>query len=140
MDVGGLVASVLEDLSGELEPSAVTACDLPTVLADAVQLRIVVQNLLGNAAKHGCSGLVEVRGVRGPATWTLEVIDHGPGVAAGDRERIFEPLERLDHEVPGSGMGLTTCRRIIDAHGGTIELSDTPGGGTTVQITVPWTF
>ncbi|MGB3762632.1 MAG: GAF domain-containing sensor histidine kinase [Ornithinimicrobium sp.] len=136
-DLGALVTSVLEDLGGDLHAGAVCATGLPTVLADGVQMRIVLQNLLDNAARHSGGGPIEVLGSQNERRWTLEVVDHGRGVPEADRLRVFQPYERIDHNLPGTGIGLATCRRIIEGHGGTIELDTTPGGGTTARITVP---
>ena len=82
---------------------------------------------------------VEVLAAAVGTGWHLRVVDHGPGIPSEQRERLLEPLTRLerDLEAPGSGIGLATCRRIAQAHGGTIELGDTPGGGTTVTVSVP---
>ena len=70
--------------------------------------------------------------------WNLRVIDHGPGIPAGQRDRVLEPLDpaRARHRGAGSGIGLATCRRIAQAHSGTLEIGDTPGGGTTVTVSV----
>ena len=68
-------------------------------------------------------------------TALLEVSDRGPGIPAEDRERIFEPFERLriDDEIPGTGLGLAIVRDVVQAHGGTVAIVDRPGGGTTMR-------
>ena len=65
--------------------------------------------------------------------------DNGKGIRPEDRQRVLEPLVRLHREGdgPGSGLGLATCRRIVQAHGGDLTLTETPGGGTTVVLTFP---
>jgi signal transduction histidine kinase len=67
------------------------------------------------------------------------VIDHGPGIPEEQRQRLLEPLTRLERDVgePGSGIGLATCRRVAQTHGGSLEIEHTPGGGTTVTVSVP---
>jgi signal transduction histidine kinase len=141
VDVGRLVASVLEDLAA---PRAEVDVEVPvevgqlaSVCADPEQLRIVVQNLLANAIKHGGGSPVAVSTTVDDDHWVLRVEDSGPGIDPHDRERVLEPFVRLDVNVPGSGLGLATCRRIADFHGGTISLGETPGGGTTVSLALP---
>ncbi|MEQ7846865.1 sensor histidine kinase [Nocardioides kribbensis] len=137
-----LVAEAREDLATELEVASVEVGPLPHVRADAVQLRVVLQNLLGNAAKYvapGATARVEVRTepATDPGSVRLVVVDHGLGVAEADRDRVFKPLERVHTAVAGTGMGLATCRRVVEAHGGAIGLRGTPGGGATVWLELP---
>lgn len=136
VDVGDIVASVLDDVP-TLDRSLVEVHDLPPVRADALQLRLLVQNLLTNAAKHAGGSPTTVQARVDDDRWVLEVADRGPGIPVEQRERVFLAHERLDHAVPGSGLGLATCRRIVLAHAGTIELRETPGGGTTVRVSLP---
>jgi two-component system sensor histidine kinase KdpD len=69
----------------------------------------------------------------------LRVIDRGPGVDRADRERVFQPFQRLgDHDSQaGAGLGLAVARGFVEAVGGTISLDDTPGGGLTVLLDLP---
>ena len=69
----------------------------------------------------------------------LRVIDRGPGVDPADRERVFQPFQRVgDHStLAGVGLGLAVARGFIEATGGRVELHDTPGGGLTVLIDLP---
>jgi len=134
-DVRSLLDTVLDDTPGLA--GTVTVGELAPAYADGQQLRILLQNLVGNAAKHAGGSGIEVEAWVADELWVLEVVDHGPGVPEPDRERVFEPYERLGSRVAGSGMGLATCHRIVLAHRGRIELLETPGGGTTVRVTVP---
>ncbi len=136
VDVADLLASVLDDVPA-LASVDVTLGELPTVAADALQLRLLLQNLLSNAATHAPGSPVEVSAHRDEQAWVLEVVDHGRGVPAEDRARVFDAHERLDRSVPGFGLGLATCVRVVRAHGGTIELDETPGGGATVRVCLP---
>ncbi len=134
VDLGAVAVEVLEDLAVALTGATVEVRDLPTVTGDPVQLRAVVQNLVANAAKFTRAGepanvLLAARRV--PNGWRIEVSDRGPGIAEADRERVFEPWARVDEDVEGLGIGLTTCRRIMEAHGGRIGLTASPWGGTT---------
>lgn len=136
LDVTDLVTSVLDDVP-TLAGVDVKVGDLPSVRADGLQLRLLLQNLLTNVAKHAGGGPVEVQAHIDGDSWVLEIVDHGRGVPAEDRDRIFVAHTRLDHSVPGSGLGLATCRRVVDAHRGTIRLVETPGGGATVLVRLP---
>jgi signal transduction histidine kinase len=71
----------------------------------------------------------------------LEVVDRGMGVPESERDRLFAPFSRapsaVESGVSGTGLGLYISRRIVEAHGGSIELRDTPGGGATFRVTLP---
>ncbi len=136
LDVADLVASVLDDLPS-LAEVAVHVGELPPVTADGLQLRLLLQNLLANVSKHAGGGTAEVQAHLDGDDWVLEVIDHGRGIPPEAREQVFAAHTRLDRSVPGSGLGLATCRRVVEAHGGTIGLAETPGGGTTVLVRLP---
>jgi two-component system sensor histidine kinase KdpD len=113
--------------------------DLPLVLADPGLLQRVVANLLANAVAASQSGApVQVRGVVAYGRLQLQVIDHGPGLPAADRERVFTPFQRLDDSSgTGLGLGLAIARGFTEAMDGTLTPSDTPGGGLTMTITLP---
>jgi signal transduction histidine kinase len=135
-----LVRDVREDLATVLEAATVDVGDLPRVVGDPVQLRAVLQNLVANAAnftRPGEPARIAISAERRHGWWRLQVVDHGIGVPPEDRERVFEPLARVDHGVAGSGIGLATVRRVIEAHAGRIGLTETPGGGTTVWFDLP---
>ena len=112
-----------------LETATVDVDRLPRVVGDPVQLRAVLQNLVANAAKFtrpGEPARIAISAERWDGCWRLKVVDHGIGVPPEDRERVFEPLARVDHRVEGSGIGLATVRRVIEAHAGRIGLTDDP--------------
>jgi len=103
---------------------------------DYSQFDQVLSNLLENAARHSSEGgIVEVV-VRGGAVLCLQVIDHGSGLSEGVRNRMFEPFASATG-AGSSGVGLAICRSIVEAHGGTISASDTPGGGACFTVEVP---
>lgn len=140
VDLSAVFDEVVEDLAVPLAKAAVVKGDLPTVTGDGVQLRAVLQNLVANAAKFvraGESPHIEVDAVHLDGHWRIEVCDRGPGIPEDQRERVFQPLARIDEEVDGSGIGLSTCRRIIAAHGGRIGLADAPYGGTCAWFELP---
>lgn len=110
--------------------------DLPLAYADPGLLERVVANLLDNAAK--VSETILVRGRLAGDRIELKVIDHGLGVPAAERERMFTPFQRLnDRATDGLGLGLAIARGFIEAMDGTLTPFDTPGGGLTMRLTVP---
>ena len=138
VDLGEVLGDVLSDLSGSLSGVEVARGPLPTVVGDATQLRSVLQNLLDNASKyrHPTRPLaIAVSATRvDDARVAVSVADNGLGVPAAERERVFEPRVRLSDDDRGSGIGLDTVRRVVQAHGGSIAITETPGGGATVTF------
>jgi signal transduction histidine kinase len=129
------------DAALEARGAELAVAPLPAVLGDEVRLVEVFQNLLANAMVHGADGrqpVVRVRGHRHGDTVTVTVADDGPGIPAANRARVLRSFERgpgIDH--PGSGMGLPLCARIVDAHGGSMELGDSSLGGLEVTVQLP---
>jgi two-component system sensor histidine kinase KdpD len=111
--------------------------DLPLVDGDYSQLEQVLTNLLANAARHAPTGSdVWVVARRGDGFVEVEVSDRGKGVEDDESERIFEPFQRGEGS-RSSGVGLAICRAIVDAHGGSIKVIRTFGGGATFVFTLP---
>jgi signal transduction histidine kinase len=140
VDLDAVLDDVRDDLATALEDAILDVAGLPTVTGDPVQLRALLQNLIANAAKFtrpGEPAHIEIGSVRTGDTWRVEVCDHGPGIPGDQRERVFQPLARVDDSVDGSGIGLTTCRRIVEAHGGRIGLTESPYGGTCAWFELP---
>lgn len=140
VDLGRVVAEVREDLAAPLVGAELTVGDLPTVPGDPAQLRAVLQNLVANSAKFHAPdepARIEVSARRMDDAWLVAVVDHGIGIAAEDRERVFLPLARATDVAEGSGIGLATVKRIVEAHHGRIALEETPGGGTTALVMLP---
>jgi two-component system, OmpR family, sensor histidine kinase BaeS len=112
------------------------------VRADPARLRQLVANLLDNAARHSpAGGSVAVSAVRSGERWLLEVHDQGPGIAPGDRERVFEPFGTLsgDGSSGGTGLGLAIARWVTDLHGGSIAFVEPESGhdGARVRVALP---
>ena len=106
---------------------------------DRRRLEQVLLNLLSNAVKYGAGKPVDVVVEGSDDQVTLLVSDQGIGIDAGDRERIFDAFERaapVEH-FAGLGLGLYITRRIVEAHGGRIEVSSVPGQGATFAVTLP---
>ena len=94
----------------------------------------LIRELVTNAVKFTRERPARIR--IEAAAHQLRVIDHGIGIPAADGERVFEPFRRLHtrSEFPGNGLGLATCRQIVQTQGGSIHVEPTPGGGTTVAV------
>lgn len=111
---------------------------LPPIEADPALLERSVANVVANALRHGAGKPVEVTAAEGPGVVRLRVIDHGLGVPAEQRERLFEPFQRLgDTTGNGVGLGLAVAHGFVAAMGGRITPSETPGGGLTMELTLP---
>jgi PAS domain S-box-containing protein len=118
------------------------AADLPHVVADKERIEEVLRNLLDNALKYSPpESVVTVEAWTTGTEVVVAVTDEGPGIAIEDRERVFEPFERLDTGLtrrrPGAGLGLFICRAIVHAHGGRIWIERGPTGGTRVLFSLP---
>lgn len=140
VDLDAVVADVLADLRVQLADADVEVAPLPPMRGDAVQLRTALQNLIANAATYVAPGerpRIEVRGAASTGGVVIEVADHGLGIPEQDRDRVFEPLVRVHKHIPGSGIGLASVRRVVDAHNGHIAVRETPGGGTTIRLEFP---
>ena len=98
----------------------------------------MVANLVGNAVKHAPGSPVRVLAHVLPDTVEVMVVDRGPGIPPEDRERMFEPFQRLDDTGSGGlGLGLAVARGLTEALGGTLSAEDTPGGGLTMVLSLP---
>jgi two-component system sensor histidine kinase HydH len=100
---------------------------------DAERMREVIMNLVDNGKAAG--GPVGVRITEQGRRLVIEVRDHGPGVPATDRDKIFEPF--FTGKTQGTGLGLAITRRIVELHRGTITVDDAPGGGALFRIEIP---
>jgi light-regulated signal transduction histidine kinase (bacteriophytochrome) len=138
-----VVKAALENLRGAIQDSgAVVTCDnLPVVMAHAVQLQQVFQNLIGNAVKF-CGTeppVVQIAAQRKETEWVFSVTDNGIDIAPENAEVIFAIFHRLHSrtEYAGNGIGLAICKKIVDQHGGRIWLEPHTAPGATFKFTWP---
>lgn len=114
---------------------------LPEIEGNSMQLESMLRNLIENAIKFqpGPEPRVAIRCRSEPKGWQLSVEDHGIGVPESHRAEVKQMFRRLhtSDQFPGSGMGLALCQKVVELHHGSLELADTPGGGTTVVIKLP---
>lgn len=157
VDLNTTLHEVLADLETALTQSQgeVDAGPLPTIEADPLQMRQLLQNLIGNAlkfAKPGEPPIVTVAATeldRLPETadpprpgfvgWRLTVADNGIGFEQAHERRIFEVFQRLHgrEQYPGTGIGLAICRKIVERHGGAMHARSQPGRGATFIVDLP---
>lgn len=136
------VRSTLGPLIAETGATVVVG-QLPTVSAEPTQLAEVFQNLLSNGLKFATGGTppeVSVTAERTVEGWRFEVADNGIGIEPRHRERIFGMFKRLHprDEYPGTGIGLALVKKIVEHHGGQVDVTDTPSGhGTCFGFTLP---
>lgn len=112
------------------------------VTGDDSRLRQAVGNLIRNALVHTPSeSPIEVALETHDGVATMSVVDHGPGLKPDDAGRVFEPFYRADpsrsRDSGGAGLGLSIVAAVVDAHGGSVRVSDTPGGGATFEVELP---
>lgn len=144
IDLVLLTANVIASF-GETRPSITMRAgrDRIIVEADRRLLSVVLRNLIENAVTHSLadSGPVEVAIDQAAGRATLRVIDDGPGIPEDETESVFEPFYRLDRSrsrrTGGYGLGLSICKRVIAAHGGTIAVERRSGRGTIFAISLP---
>lgn len=135
--LGSAVDTALHNLRMQIEESraVIRRGALPFVSGDPVQLTQLLQNLVGNALKYRKVNVTPSIGIYVkalPDEVVVSVEDNGEGIAEDQLHKIFEPLKRLHGaEIPGSGLGLSVCRKIVERHGGRIWVESKPGVGST---------
>ena len=144
VDLATLANDAVDDLRATAPERVVRAEVQPGVVVegDEARLRQVFANLLANVRLHTPSGTPAEVTVRADGTQAeVMVVDHGPGVSVAERELIFERFVRLDpsrtRASGGSGLGLAIVRTLVRAHGGSILVQETPGGGATFVARLP---
>ena len=143
VDLAALVATAVEDQRenarhGDISLRFRTSGDCIWTW-DRRRMEQVVLNLVSNAIKYGEGKPVDIVVEGGSDQVRIDVTDHGIGIAASDLERIFHPFERAApvQHYPGLGLGLYVARRIVEAHGGTLEVVSDAATGTAFTVVVP---
>ncbi len=144
VDLGAVAVEVVRTLQAPIEAAGTTVeiGELPLVQAEPTQMVQLLQNLIANAVKFRAAdrpGRVTVSARRAQDGWDIAVADNGIGISSRDHDRIFKMFARLHgpDDYAGSGIGLAVCRRIVERHGGTIELESVPGEGATFTVHLP---
>jgi two-component system sensor histidine kinase KdpD len=141
-DVEELVDSALASLGPRGDGVTVDVDDdVPLVRTDPVLVERVLANLVDNALLYGAGRPVQIGAGTVAGRVDVRVVDHGPGIRVADRERVFQPFQRLGDTDNGSGvgLGLAVSRGFAEAVGGELDLEDTPGGGCTMVLRLPAT-
>jgi len=140
-DCNHMLREVLEDLCLIIKETRadIQSEPLPTVLADAAQLRQLLQNLISNALKFRGEAAphVHISARRDQGRWLFAVKDNGIGIAPEHQKRIFVIFQRLHRGYSGTGIGLAICERIVERHGGRIWVESQVGQGATFYFTIP---
>jgi signal transduction histidine kinase len=144
VDLAQVTRDVLEDLEAQVEHSeaVIEVGELPTISADALQMRQLMQNLISNAIKfrrEDVTPKVWIEAAVDDGNVRITVRDNGIGFEPEYSRRIFRVFERLHGrgQYPGTGIGLALCRRIAERHGGTVLADSEPGQGATFTVTLP---
>lgn len=148
-DMETVVDTVLSDLGLLLEDAGATVerGPLPLIRADRVQMEQLLRNLLANAVKYRSDappvigiGAERTMGAEWPGgAWRFHVRDNGIGMKPEHFERIFRVFQRLHGpgRYPGTGIGLAVCKKIVERHGGVIDVESAPGRGSTFRFVIP---
>ncbi len=137
----GILEDTLCRVDTKVEPG------LPSILGDSMALRHALQNLINNAVKYGTDGVKWIglfaratSGAGGPMI-EIRVEDRGPGIPPEEQHHIFDAFFRgrkaVRDQIHGTGLGLNLVKKIVEAHGGTVDVQSEPGAGTTFIIKLP---
>ncbi len=138
------LAKALDGLRVAIEETqaAITHAELPAISGVEVQFEQLIQNLIGNALKYRGDETprIHLSAAREADEWIFCVADNGQGIAPEYQTQIFELFKRLHgQDIPGSGIGLATCKRIVERFGGRIWVESEPGKGSRFFFTIPAT-
>lgn len=146
VDLNLVFKEVLNDLGPAMSEcgAAITADTLPRICADHTQMSQLLLNLIGNGVKYRKAGRtprIHVKAQRDGAFWRISVADNGIGIEPKYLQRIFVIFQRLHtrESYPGTGIGLSLCKKIVEKHGGAITVESVPDHGSTFVFTLPAT-
>ena len=144
LDLARLARESVARFSARADAQAIdlgaVASPTPPVAGDRQQLAILIDNLVDNALRHTpVGGRIDVEATVVQERPCLRVADTGPGIPAGERERVFDRFYRAASSGPtsGSGLGLAIVRAVAQRHGATVSLDDAPAGGLLVTVSFP---
>ncbi|MDB5036380.1 MAG: Signal transduction histidine kinase [Chlorobi bacterium] len=144
VDLEGIIGDVLSDLEVRIQQTGgrVDVGTLPRIEADALQMRQLFQNLIGNGLKFhrpDVPPVVTIRAAQDADRVAITVEDNGIGFDEKYLDRIFTPFQRLHsrERYEGTGMGLAVSRKIVERHGGSIDAESIPGSGATFHVNIP---
>lgn len=144
VDSGAVIKRVISNLKASIEESgAVVSCgdEMPTVFADESQLEQLFTNLISNGIKYrgADTPLIKVFASKENEGWVFSVSDNGIGIEPRYFGRIFELFQRLHGkaEYPGTGIGLSICKKVVENHGGRIWVESLPGEGSIFYFIIP---
>jgi PAS domain S-box-containing protein len=143
VDLNECIQEILDNLYTQISENEalVKVGKLPVVYGDAILLSQVFQNLISNSLKFRSDDVpvIEISAQKTPDHWQISVSDNGIGIQPEFYEAIFMPFRRLHtaQQYPGTGMGLSICKKIVERHGGKICVVPKSGAGSTIQISLP---
>jgi signal transduction histidine kinase/CheY-like chemotaxis protein len=151
VDIAELLESVIPTVSGLIKDKPIEVIqnidhNIPIIRADAMRLRQVIINLLSNAAKFTDEGSITIAAqirakTDGHSEIVISVTDTGAGIAPEDRNKLFQPFSQVDasptRKTGGTGLGLSISRRLVELHGGIIDVTSEVGKGSTFYFTLP---
>ena len=151
VDIAELLESVIPTVSGLIKDKPIEIVQdidssIPIIRADAMRLRQVMINLLSNAAKFTDEGSITIaakirQNPNGHTEIVVSVTDTGAGIAPEDRNKLFQPFSQVDasptRKTGGTGLGLSISRRLVELHGGIIDVTSETGQGSTFYFTLP---
>lgn len=143
VDLHTVLENVVSSLRGELKSANAQLAmgPMPIVMADRVGISQIFQNLIANAVKYRSERPLAIQIISNEENdrWRFEIKDNGMGIREEDQQNAFELFKRFEvsSKREGTGLGLPICKRIIEAHGGSIQLESKKGEGTTIILTLP---
>jgi signal transduction histidine kinase len=139
LDLASLLDTIAADAKDMEQPVTLAARPSATVLMRPRALKRAIVNIVDNAIRYG--GKTEMSLTRDRDEAVIRIADHGPGVPDAERENVLRPFYRCEgsrsRDTGGIGLGLSIASDTINAHGGKLALSETPGGGLTVEVRLP---
>lgn len=139
VDIGSILRTICDEAADAGHDVVLSGDERTALSCKPLAIKRAFSNLIDNAVKYG--GLARVSLTDGPRDAVVTIEDEGPGIPAGEQERVFDPFYRIEgsrsRETGGTGLGLTLARTVVRAHGGDIALHNRAGGGLRVIVSLP---